>query len=122
MARALLVQCANSSRHIRELDLHEVHLEQALVKKAQEEALRVLEGTLKPSKRYPQVGKFLQHFESPHHRYQFLVLSGPTQVGKTAFARGPCAPSYTTLEVNCASGAEPDRRAYRLSKHDAIFF
>ena len=122
MARALLVQCANASRHLKELELHETHLEQGQAQKAQDEALRVLAGTLKPSKRYGQVEKFLQQFESPHHRYQFLVLSGPTQVGKTAFARGPCAPSYTTLEVNCASGAEPDRRAYRLSKHDAIFF
>ena len=26
------------------------------------------------------------------------------------------------LEVNCASGAEPELRAYRLSKHDVILF
>ena len=26
------------------------------------------------------------------------------------------------LEVNCASGAEPELRAYRLSNHDAILF
>ena len=42
VAKALLLQCANASRHIRELELNEKHLEDAAVRKAQEEALRLL--------------------------------------------------------------------------------
>ena len=55
-------------------------------------------------------------------RYKFLVLSGPSKVGKTAFARTLCERGLETLEVNCASGAEPDLRAHRLSKHGLILF
>ena len=122
VARALLVQCASGSRHIRELDLHEGHLEQAAVKKAQEESQRLLGSTLKPSKHYAEVVAFIKQFETPLHRYKFLVLSGPSRVGKTAFARSLCDPGFETLELNCASGAEPDLRAYRLSKHGLILF
>ena len=122
MAKALLVQCASASRHIRELELHEAHLEEEAVKKAQEEASRLLQGGLKPQKSYPEVEIFMRQFDEALHRYKFLVLSGPSRVGKTAFARSLCAQGFETLEVNCASGAEPELRAYRLRKHDLILF
>ena len=122
VAKMLLVQCVNASRHIRELDLHAVHLEEIAVKKAHEEAIRLLSTTIKPSRKYPEVERFVEQFATPLHRYNFLVLSGPSQVGKTGFARSLCDPALQTLEINCASGAEPDLRAYRLSKHDVIFF
>ena len=64
----------------------------------------------------------MDQFASPLHRYKFLVLSGPSRVGKTQFARSLCAPDFEMLEVNCAGGAEPNLRAYRLSKHDIILF
>ena len=121
-AKALLVQCANASRHLKELEVHEAHLEAQAVEKAQEEAQRLLGGTLKESKRFAEVDAFLEQFLTPLHRYRFLVLSGPSRVGKTAFARGLCDPALEILEVNCASGAEPDLRAYRLRKHDLILF
>ena len=122
LARALLVQCVNASRHIRELEAHEVHLEQEAVRKAQQEGMRLLGGTLKAQKKYSEVDAFLQQFDTALHRYKFLVLSGPSKVGKTAFARSLCDPGLTTLEINCASGAEPDLRAYRLSKHGVLLF
>ena len=55
-------------------------------------------------------------------RYNFLVLAGPSRMGKTAFARSLAAEGMHTLEVNCASGAEPDMRAYRLATHDCVLF
>ena len=51
-----------------------------------------------------------------------MVLSGPSRLGKTAFARTLCDPGFETLEINCAGGAEPDLRAYRLSKHGLLLF
>ena len=108
VAQALLVQCVNSSRHIRELEVHEEYLQKAAVEKAREEAFRMLTPTLRPSKSYPVVDEFRKQFECPRHRYKFLVLSGPSRVGKTAFARSLCDPHYQTLENTCASGAEPD--------------
>ena len=122
MAKALLVQCASASRHIKELELHEAHLEEEAVKHAQEAASRLLQGSLKPQKTYPAVEIFKRQFDQAIHRYKFLVLSGPSMVGKTAFARSLCDPGCETLEINCASGAEPELRAYRLRKHGLILF
>ena len=121
-ARALLVRCANGSRHVKELEAHEAHLEEEAVQKAEDEAQRLLSDTLKPSKQYPLVNAWIKQFDKPRHRYKFLVLQGPSRVGKTAFARSLCDPGFETLEINCASGAEPDLRAYRLSKHGLILF
>jgi hypothetical protein len=121
-ARALLVQCVGASRHVRELDLHEAELEKVAVQTATLEAAQVLSSRLRPQKIFPEADAFCKQFETPEMRYKFLVLSGPSKVGKTAFARTLCERGLDTLEVNCASGAEPDLRAYRLSKHGLILF
>ena len=65
---------------------------------------------------------FLTQFDEPQHRYKFLVLSGPSRVGKTAFARTLYEAGKEVLEVNCASGDEPNLRAYRLRRHGLILF
>ena len=92
------------------------------MKREQARAYRLLAGSLKPQTTYEKVQQFLRQFETPLHRYRFLVLSGPSRVGKTAFARSLCATGMQVLELNCASGNEPELRAYRLSKHDLILF
>ena len=81
-----------------------------------------LRSTLRPFKRYDVVDTWLQQYATDRHRYKFLVLQGPSQLGKTAFARSLCDPGLETLEVNCASGDEPDLRAYRLRKHGLVLF
>ena len=121
-ARKLIVRCANGSRHYRELETHEVHLEQEAIMKAEQEAQRLLGNTLRPSKQYAEVDTWLQQYATARHRYKFLVLQGPSQLGKTAFARSLCDPGLETLEVNCASRDEPDLRAYRLRQHGLILF
>ena len=62
----------------------------------------------------------MEQFERPLHIHQLLVLSGPSRVGKTAFTRSLYDPDFQTLGINCASGAEPYLRAYRLSEHGLI--
>ena len=42
------------------------------------------------------------------HRYKFLVLAGPSRLGKTVFARSLSQTPERLLEVNCAAGKEPD--------------
>ena len=49
-----------------------------------------------------------QAVPKPRHRYKLLVLPGLSQVGNTAFAKSLCDPGFARLEINCASGAEPD--------------
>ena len=92
------------------------------MKQAVQEAERLLGGTLKEQKRYSKVQAFLNQFKKAKHRYKFLVLAGPSRVGKTAFARSLCGPGMETLEVNCSSGAEPDLKAYRFRRHEVVLF
>ena len=121
-ARELLVRCVNASRHVKELEVHEQELEKEAVKLAMAEAQRLLSQNIKKQKLYDKADVFVRQFEEPLHRYKFLVLSGPSRVGKTAFARSLCEEGKEVLEVNCASGDEPNLRAYRLRCHGLILF
>ena len=49
VAKLLLVQCINASRHLKELETHANYVEELRVKEAQEEANRLLHRTLRPS-------------------------------------------------------------------------
>ena len=122
VARELLVKCVNASRHVKELEQHDMELEKEAVRVAMGAAQRLLGKTLKQQKFYDKAAAFARQFEEAQHRYKFLVLSGPSQVGKTAFARSLVEPGMGVLEVNCASGEEPNLRAYRLRLHDLILF
>ena len=122
VARELLVKCVSASRWVKELEQYELELEKDAVKEAMEEAQILLTRQMKKQKFYDKVADWLSQFEVAQHRYKFLVLSGPSRVGKTAFARSLCDPGKETLEVNCASGMEPNLRAYRLRLHGLILF
>jgi hypothetical protein len=74
-----------------------------------------------PWRSYPLVEMFLRQFERPRPRYNFLVIDGPSRLGKTAFARS-LAPLGETLELNMAGGASPDLRAYSPLTHDVLLF
>ena len=121
-ARDLLVRCVNASRHVKELEHHEQELEKEAVKQAMAEAESLLSQGLKKQKFYEQADVFVRQFDEPLHRYKFLVLAGPSRVGKTAFARSLCEKDKEVLEINCASGEEPNLRAYRLRRHGLILF
>ena len=82
-----------------------------------------LRSTLRPFKRYDVVDAWISQYALVCRRYKFLVLQGPSQVGKTLFARNLSTPCFHgMLEVNCASRDEPDLRAYRLRQHGLILF
>ena len=51
-----------------------------------------------------------------------MVLNGPSRMGKTVFARSLSEGDKECLEINCASGNEPDLRAYRIRQHDLLLF
>ena len=121
-ARELLVRCVNASRHLKELESYDNELEKSEVQVAIKEAQVLLVTNLKKQKFYDQAHSFVKQFDEPLHRYKFLVLSGPSRVGKTAFAKTLCEDGKEVLEVNCASGDEPNLRAYRLRLHGLILF
>ena len=64
------------------------------------EAQTLLSRQMKKQKLYEKVQTFMSQFDVAQHRYKFLVLSGPSRVGKTAFARTLCEAGKETLEIN----------------------
>ena len=121
-ARDLLVQCRNASRWLRELDITDAEEEKRAVREAMARAEALLNPALSKFKRYSVVDEFQKQFDEPKHRYKFLVLAGPSRLGKTVFARSLVPAGLEVLEVNCAAGKEPDVRAYRLKRHGLILF
>jgi len=82
-----------------------------------------ISATMKPRRRIAEVDDiWLMEQELCLDRQRFLVLDGPSRLGKTQFAlqiRGATA----TLEVNCAQCMrEPDLRTYEHGRHLAIIF
>ena len=106
IAHDFLVKCVNGSKHIKDLQAYDQEMEKIAVKQAVKEAERLLGATLKEQKRYPLVQAFLNQFKKAMHRYRFLVLAGPSRVGKTEFARSLCEPGMETLEVKPPSDPE----------------
>ena len=122
-AKALVRQCVSGAyRTLQELRLQDDLLEaEALA----EEKLAIqdhLHKQLSTWKTFSVVQTWQAQYASILQRYKFLILSGPSRMGKTVFARSLCDPSKQVLEVNCASGREPDLRAYRIRTHDLILF
>ncbi len=64
---------------------------------------------------------FLPQFQVDMFRRRFLVLDGPTKLGKTMFASSLAGPERT-LELNCASSMEPNLRDFDSDVHRAVVF
>ena len=68
----------------------------------------------------PLVETWDAQYQDFKDRYQFLVLDGPSKMGKTAFGRSKCPKGQFVLEINCAAGGDPDLRSYRYGHHGLI--
>ena len=65
--------------------------------------------------------EFLPQFSQPHFRRRFLVLDGPSKLGKTLYAHSLCGPG-ATFETNCANTLDPDLRDFSPVRHKCILF
>ena len=100
------VKFVSGLRHIKELQAHDQEVVKIAVKQAVQETEGLLGEPLKEHQRYPLVKRFVRQFKKAMHRYRFLVLAGPSRVGKTEFARSLCEPGMETLEVKPPSDPE----------------
>jgi len=100
--------------------------EQELLDKAEQGQVQLrLAKTFKPFKRYPQVNAWLKMFTEVKYgmmsRFRFLVLEGPSKLGKTQLAQSFFG-TDRTLVVNCQDVDEPNLEGYIRSLHKAIVF
>ena len=75
----------------------------------------------RPFKRYAQVDLWAAQYSQCLDRYCFLLIEGPSRLGKTAFVHG-LVPPGTVYEVSLTGGALPDLRDYRPDHHRLLFF
>ena len=121
-AHEVIVACAkNVPRLLANLDGYR-RAKQALVDRAALEAARAaVSGAFRPFQVVPEVACWLRGFSIQRDRYPFLILEGPSRLGKTQYAES-LAPPGRTLNIDCASATEPDLRQYRSEEVDSIIF
>ena len=102
--------------------------EKILRERAQEEYQRRMHMVLlkqqEAFKVIPVVEKWKQQYGVALERYRFLVLDGPSRMGKTCFARclGSSIEPSAVLELNCAGGGEVCLRDFVWGQHELIIF
>ena len=72
-----------------------------------------------PFKILPEVVAWSADFTKLRSRYKFLVLDGPSQAGKSEYARSLAAPGCAFF-VDCGKASEPDLRSFVPLTHEVI--
>ena len=75
----------------------------------------------RPFRRLPVVDAWVALRATTRWRYPFLVLTGPSCMGKTQYALSLVA-ACRALGLNMACAVEPDLRTYNPAVHDLILF
>lgn len=92
------------------------------IKKISDEFNRRFASEMQPWKEYAMVTMWQQQYRQMRVRYGFLVLDGPSRMGKTQFARSLSQAPGGVLEINMAGAAKVDMRAYDALVHDLLLF
>lgn len=121
--RTELIACGKGLvRRLADLDRLEHARREVRLSVRIEEIQRAQEASALDFRRMPQVEDWLAEASRPmQRRKRFLVLEGPSGVGKTEFTRSLRGPSRT-LELNCAGCRFPDLRSFDPEVHQLILF
>ena len=123
-ARPQIVRCGKGlTRRLADLDrLGEARRQLALESRVQE-IQRCLASSASRFRKYPTVLQWLKDSSAGiQRRKRFLVLEGPSGIGKTEYVRSLHGASRT-LELNCAScGTSPDLRQHNPEVHRLVLF
>ena len=82
---------------------------------------KILERVRTPFKQIPEVTALVQDLQVPRERWTFLVLDGPSHMGKTMFVMSLFG-KHKTLEINCAGEADPALHEFKHQVHRCILF
>ena len=80
-----------------------------------------LEHGIHPSNIYALVDAWLEQGRACRRRCRFLIIEGPSYVGKTQVVLNLFGPA-SCVDTNCSSTPEPDLRAFDSTKHRDILY
>ena len=121
-ARAVIVQAKKNVPHL--LNNYD-RVQKEMTKTSLEETVtrtrQTLEASMRPCRTVPEVDAWERTFEKIEFRYNFLVLDGPSKMGKTLFCRSRSLGSGgCLLEVDCAGADTPDPVRVRQAHDDFV--
>ena len=121
-AREELVRTArNLSRHLRNHDVLAEELKALELREIIEGKEKLLRATRRPWRPIQEVTQWLDSFREHCDRRKFLVLSGPSRLGKTQYAVSLVAEG-SSLQLNCAGVIHPSLRDFDWKVHKLILF
>ena len=83
--------------------------------------MKHLENFMRPCRTIPEVDEWESTFNELQFRYNFLVLDGPSKMGKTLFCRSRSLDRPgSLLEIDCAGADTPDLTSFVHGKHQMI--
>ena len=122
VAREELIKTAkNLPRLLSNLDKYVMELRDQRLRTRIAEIERELERAERPFKTFPEIERWKEEHALARPRYRFLVLVGPSGLGKTQFAKS-LVRKGRSLELNMASAPEPNLKEYDHEQHDLILF
>lgn len=119
--REFVKSAKNLSRHMGNLETYERELTAASLEDEIRRKAALFEAHRKPFKRIPLVQRFLALHKKAAERRPFLVVEGPSRMGKTQFVCS-LVPPGRALEVNCSDCLDPPLRKFDMRAHSLILF
>jgi len=121
-ARHLIIHCArNVQSNLRNLEGYDVGLRELEAEQELAAARARLQAGARPFRRVAAVESWIAQYQQDRWRYAFLVLDGPSQMGKTAFARSR-TPGGRAFLADCSACVEPDLRRFNKRDYDMIIY
>jgi hypothetical protein len=123
-ARSLILDSAqNVARYLHDLEMMEAETQKAMTAEDSKAVLQALSHLAKPFHRLAEVEAWRLQYLADAFRFKFLVLEGPSRIGKTVFARMTLTPEGKEFyELNCAGDSELDLRGVFPHRHGLIIF
>ena len=120
-ARAVIVQCKKNVPRL--LENHDVVEREGKREQLVEVVRRTrlaLESEMRPCREVPEVTEWEATFKKTRFRYNFLILDGPSKMGKTLFCRSRSLGGGELLEIDCAGADTPDLSGFQFGRHTMV--
>ncbi len=121
--RLIVKSCQNVTKYLKDLETVEQERIRDQTALESDRVLTVLNRMAKPFVILAEVQLWERQYEADAFRFKFLVLEGPSRIGKTVYARMSLSPPGKGFyELNRAGGVDLDLRGVEPSRHGLIIF